>query len=229
MFTEIPRYIVVEGPIGVGKTTLVGALARRLSARTVFEVFEENPFLADFYKDRERFAFQTEMFFLLSRYRQQEHFAQEDLFARHAVSDYLFHKSRLFAGLTLKSHEMDLFDNVYRIISRQVPAPDLVVYLHAPLEVLLRRIAARGREYEKDFDAGYLEQLCSLYATHFSRYKDTPLVSIDTTGIDFRDPEPVENLLHVMAAGRRGAIRTEEFRLTNPPFDKVYGSQDAST
>ena len=119
-------YVVVEGPIGVGKTTLVNRLAEHLPSRTVYEVFEENPFLADFYGDRDRYAFQTEMFFLLSRFRQQEAFAQADLFQPWAVSDYLWQKSRLFARETLPDDEFRLFDHVFQVLSRTIPKPDVV-------------------------------------------------------------------------------------------------------
>src|SRR5690606_12825102 len=125
---EMPRYIIIEGPVGVGKTTLVNRLAERFHARTVLEIFEENPFLANFYKDRSRYAFQTEMFFLLSRYRQQEEFAQADLFSRLSISDYLFVKCRLFASLTLSDHELTLYDRMYSILSAQIPVPDVVIH-----------------------------------------------------------------------------------------------------
>lgn len=208
-----PSYIVVEGPIGVGKTTLVEALAAKLNARTVLEIFEENPFLADFYTNRDRYAFQTEMFFLLSRYKQQEQLSQQDLFAQHAVSDYMLSKCRLFASLTLQDHEMDLFDTMYRILKERVVQPDLVVYLHAPVEVLSRRIEKRGRSYERNFDRDYLERVCQIYAAHYSRYKDSPLITIDTADIDFRVQEKVDALIQAMEAGKTGALDQESFRL----------------
>lgn len=193
---DAPRYIVVEGPIGVGKTTLVTRLAERYQARTVLEIFEENPFLANFYSDRARYAFQTEMFFLLSRYRQQEDFGQDDLFGRMAVSDYLFVKCRLFASLTLTDHELSLYDRMYTILTSQVPKPDVVVHLNAPLDVLLGRISQRGRPYEQNMDAEYLDRLRALYQQFFQHYEDTPLLEIDTTDIDFsRDDQAVEDLL----------------------------------
>ena len=195
-----PRYIVIEGPIGVGKTTLVTKLAERYRARTVLEVFEENPFLADFYADRDRYAFQTEMFFLLSRYRQQEEFAQDDLFASMSVSDYLFTKCRLFASLTLSDHELTLYDRMYSILSTQVPTPDVVIHLTAPLETLLGRIKQRGRSYERNMDAEYLERLRSLYAQFFQHYDRTALVTLDTRDIDFTQDERA--LDDVMALAR---------------------------
>jgi deoxyadenosine/deoxycytidine kinase len=197
---NFPRYIVVEGPIGVGKTTLVNKLSGEYAGRTVLEVFEENPFLADFYGDRDRYAFQTEMFFLLSRYRQQEEFAQEDLFTTLTVSDYLFTKCRLFASLTLSDHELALYDRMYTILSEQVPKPDVVVHLHAPLNVLLGRIQKRGRSYEQDMDPDYLDRLRSLYQQFFGHYDSTPLLEVDTSSIDFsKDDKAVSDLMDKIA------------------------------
>lgn len=208
-----PRYIVVEGVIGVGKTTLVRALSERLQARTVYEVFEENPFLAGFYADRQRFAFPTEMFFLLSRFNQQEVFAQEDLLQQYSVSDYLFEKCRLFSSITLSDAELALFDRVYEILRRQVPTPDLVVHLHAPVDVLLSRIAARGREYERSIDPDYLAELDRRYDELFKRYDRAPVVSVDTTDVDFRNPEAVDALVRTIASGATGPVEPEVFRL----------------
>ena len=208
-----PRYIVVEGVIGVGKTTLVRALAERLNARTVYEVFDENPFLESFYSDRQRYAFPTEIFFLLSRFNQQEVFAQEDLLQRYAVSDYLFEKCRLFSSITLTDAEMALFDRVYEILRRQVPKPDVVVHLHAPLDVLEARIRSRGRDYERDMDRDYLAQLDGRYREMFARYEDAPVVSVDTTNVDFRNQEVVERLWRSIEQGHEGSIAPEVFRL----------------
>ncbi|MCB9508416.1 MAG: deoxynucleoside kinase [Myxococcales bacterium] len=208
-----PKYIVVEGVIGVGKTTLVGALARRLDARTVYEVFEENPFLEGFYRDRARFAFSTEMFFLLSRFRQQEVFAQEDLLQSHSVSDYLFAKCRLFASVTLSDAELALFDDVYAILHRQCPRPDLVVYLHAPVDVLVGRIRERARDYERDIDPAYLAELSARYVDLFAHYDDAPVLSVDTSSLDFRDDAAVDWLISAIRGGARGRLDTGTFTL----------------
>ena len=153
------RYVTVEGCIGVGKTTLTHLLSGALGARTVLEVVEENPFLPDFYKDKASHAFKTQMFFLLSRFKQQEALQQGDLFSSTVVSDYLFAKDRIFAELTLSSSEMALYDQIFRALSSKVRAPDLVIYLHAPMSTILERIERRGRSFEKDIDRGYLEDL----------------------------------------------------------------------
>ena len=211
---DTPRYIVIEGPIGVGKTTLVTKLAERYNARTVFEVFEENPFLADFYSNRDQYAFQTEMFFLLSRYRQQEQFAQDDLFGGLSVSDYLFTKCRLFASLTLSDHELTLYDRMYSILSTQVPQPDVVIHLNAPLDTLLGRIRKRGRAYERNMDPEYLERLRSLYVQFFQHYEQAPLLNLDTSDVDFtQDDEAIENVM------RRATEVFQEARKPQPAIE----------
>ena len=200
---DFPRYIIVEGPIGVGKTTLVERLANLSQGRSVLEIFEENPFLADFYEDRDRYAF-------LSRYRQQEGLRQADLFNQVTVSDYLFVKCHLFASLTLSDHELALYDKMYNILFDQVPQPDLVIHLSAPLEILLERISKRGRPYEKAMDPEYLDRLRSLYHNFFAHYEDTPLLEIDTSDVNFaEDASAVENLVEQIKQNWRQARQAE--------------------
>jgi deoxyguanosine kinase len=199
------RYIVVEGPIGVGKTTLTKALARRFSARTVFEIVEENPFLASFYQDRNKFAFQTQLFFLLSRFKQQQELFQQDLFSQVTVSDYLFAKDRIFASITLDANELHLYERIYEHLGPRVMKPDLVIHLQARLEVLLGRIRKRGREFERKFDAEYLAELSRTYSDFFHRYDETPLLVINTSDIDFVDSEKdFEELIRAIGSIRAG-------------------------
>ena len=199
------RYIAVEGPIGVGKTTLTKALAKRFGGRTVFEVVEENPFLANFYQDRNKFAFQTQLFFLLSRFQQQQEIFQQDLFSQMTVSDYLFAKDRIFASITLDANELSLYERVYEQIAPRVLKPDLVIYLQARLEVLLARIKKRGRDFERKFDPDYLAELSSGYNDFFHRYDDTPLLVINTSELDFVDSEAdFDELLRAIASATSG-------------------------
>ena len=199
------RYIVVEGPIGVGKSSLTNILAERFGGRRVMEVVEENPFLSNFYQDRNKFAFQTQMFFLLSRFKQQQELFQQDLFRQVTVSDYLFAKDRLFACLTLDPNELSLYDRVYEALGTRVTKPDLVIYLQARLDVLLARIKRRGREFERRFDPVYLEELCKAYNEFFFHYSETPLLVINTSDIDFVNNEgDLENLLTVIRKMRKG-------------------------
>jgi len=212
-----PRYVAVEGVIGVGKTTLVKRLAERLGARTVFEQFEENPFLPDFYRDREAFAFSTQIFFLMSRFRQQEALAQGDLFQSYTLSDYFFDKDQIFALLTLESHELALYDRLFEVLRPHVPAPDLVIYLSADHEVVMERIAERGRPYERDMDPEYIRAVSSFYARFFREYRGCPVLTLDTSAIDLRNDDAtldrVERAVRTgrpeLAAGRelQGSLR----------------------
>jgi deoxyguanosine kinase len=201
------RYIVVEGPIGVGKSSLTNIVAERFSARRVMEVVEENPFLASFYADRAKYAFQTQMFFLLSRFKQQQELFQQDLFASVTVSDYLFAKDRIFANLTLQADELALYERVFEALQPRVTKPDLVIYLQARLDVLLARIKKRGREFERKFDPQYLELLCKAYNDFFFHYTDTPLLVVNTSDIDFvNNPADLEDLLSVIRQTRKGTV-----------------------
>jgi deoxyguanosine kinase len=199
------RYIAVEGPIGVGKTSLVKLLAERLQGRAVLETVEENPFLPAFYKSPAEHAFQTQLFFLLSRYQQQQAMSQADLFAQVTVSDYVFAKDRIFASLTLSPDELSLYERVYAALGPRVVQPDLVIYLQARLEVLLARIKRRARDYERHFDAAYLERVARAYNDFFFHYGDTPLLVINTSDIDFVHNEAdLDNLVSVIRKMRKG-------------------------
>lgn len=202
------RYVTVEGCIGVGKTTLTHLLSKAFEARTVLEVVEENPFLPDFYKDKAAHAFKTQMFFLLSRFKQQESLLQGDLFSGAVVSDYLFDKDRIFAELTLTSSEMSLYDQIFRALSSKVRSPDLVVYLHAPMDTILERIARRGRSFEKDIDPGYLKDLVEAYGRFFSTYDDAPVLMIDTSDLNFpANARDLDVVLEAMRTFPKGAKR----------------------
>ena len=199
------RYIVVEGPIGVGKTTLTRALSKRFGARSVFEIVEENPFLANFYQDRNKFAFQTQLFFLLSRFKQQQDLFQQDLFSQVTVSDYLFAKDRIFASITLDPNELALYERIYEMLGPRVMKPDLVIYLQARLDVLLGRIKKRGREFERKFDPEYLAELSRTYNDFFHRYDETPLLILNTSDLDFVDSEKdFEELIRAMGSIKHG-------------------------
>jgi len=179
-------YIAVEGPIGVGKTTLAEQLATHLKGRQVLELAEENPFLTDFYKNRRRFAFHTQIFFLMSRFRQQEEFASYDLFTETIISDYLFAKDRIFARINLSDRELALYDRVASALEKSIVWPDLVVYLTATVDTLLERISKRGRSFERGFDRAYLEELCESYSDFFFHYNRTPLLVVKSDSSDFK-------------------------------------------
>lgn len=179
------RYIAIEGPIGVGKTSVAKLLATALRARPVLEQVDENPFLPRFYQDRQRYAFQTQISFLLGRYQQQQVVQQQDLFAPGGVvSDYLLLKDRIFASLTLEPDELRLYDRLWGALHPRAARPDLVVLLMAPVDVLLGRIEQRGRDYEQAFDRTYLEAVQQSYAETFRDYDDAPLLVVDTSEAD---------------------------------------------
>ena len=201
-----PFYLVIEGVIGVGKTTLARLLQPRLDAELVLEVFEENPFLPRFYEDRERYAFQTQVFFLLSRYRQQQaiHVDNHSL-----IADYTFAKDRLFACLNLQGEELKMYDRVHRALAEKILKPDLVVYLRASLDVLMARIAARDRPYERAMDPDYIDSLRESYEDCFADYDATPLLVIETDDRDYvRYPEDLAYVEgRIRAALSAAAIR----------------------
>jgi deoxyguanosine kinase len=182
---ERMKYIVVEGPIGVGKTSLARILANEFQARTVFERVEENPFLPKFYEARETYAFQNQTFFLLNRYRQQIELSQQDLFKQNVVADYLFAKDKIFASVTLSAEELSLYQQIYALLDGRVPKPDLVVYLQARPEVLYKRIKKRDKKYERRVTFEYLKEVAQAYNHFFFYYEETPLLVVNTSEIDF--------------------------------------------
>ncbi len=199
------RYIAVEGPIGVGKTTLATVVAERLGGRFVPEPVEENPFLARFYEDRRKHAFQAQLFFLLSRYQQQQALLQQDLFAQVTVADYLFAKDRIFAALNLDPPELALYEQVYGLIGPRTLKPDLVVYLQARTDVLLSRIRRRGREFERHVEPAYLEALARAYNDFFFHYDEAPLLVVNTSDIDLaRSSADADALVAVIGRHRKG-------------------------
>lgn len=201
------RYVVVEGVIGVGKTSLSKLLSDRLQAKLVLEEVEENPFLKDFYRDRVRFAFQTQMHFLFSRYQQQRSLRQQDLFADRTVSDYLFQKDRIFAGLTLSDRELALYERLVAWLELDVVKPDVVVYLQARTDTLMERIAKRARPFEKDMERAYIEQLNEAYNHFFFHYSEAPLLVVNTSGIDFvNNPDDFEDLRKRIVTHREGTV-----------------------
>jgi deoxyguanosine kinase len=201
------RYIVIDGPIGVGKTSLATLLAPELNARLIFERAEENPFLSDFYHDPARFRFQTQIFFLMSRFAQQEEFSQHDLFNQVTISDYLFAKDRIFAYLNLNDHELALYEQIYKMIEPKVVRPDLVIYLQADTETILRRIKQRARPFEKDVSRDYIEAVNDAYSHYFFRYAETPLLVINTSDIDFvHNPQDLDDLIREILSMRPGTL-----------------------
>jgi len=181
--------VAIEGVIGVGKTSLANLLGDRLDAKLVLEKFEENPFLTDFYRDPERYAFQTQLFFLLSRYRQQQETRQTDMFHKLVITDYMFEKDRLFASLNLDDNEITLYDSMANLLQRNVIPPDLVIYLQADTGTLMNRIRSRQRDFEDAISSDYIDALTQVYNEFFFRYESSPLLIINTNDIDFVNNE----------------------------------------
>jgi deoxyadenosine/deoxycytidine kinase len=201
------RYLVIEGVIGAGKTSLARMLSERLQAQLVLEEVEENPFLKDFYRDRARFAFQTQMHFLFSRYQQQRDLRQTDLFSERLVADYLFQKDRIFASLNLVDRELALYERLVGWLELDVARPDIVVYLQAHPDVLMERISRRNRPFEKDMDKDYIARLNDAYNHYFFHYTDTPLLVVNTNTIDFvNEPDDYEDLVRRILSHRQGTM-----------------------
>lgn len=200
------RYLAVEGPIGVGKTSLAQMLAEDLKGRVVLEEASENPFLSSFYENPVQYAFQAQVYFLLSRYRQQVLLKQQDLFNEITVCDYLFARDRIFASLTLSPEEMELYLSIYKLLDERIPKPDLVILLQADSDTLVARIKKRKSEFEKGLTPEYVESVAQAYSRHFFEYSETPLMVVNTSGIDFvknkKDYETLKKELYHMSKGR---------------------------
>lgn len=179
------NYIAIEGVIGAGKTSLAKKLAEKLEAQFIFEEFEKNPFLEKFYNDRKRFAFQTQMFFLINRYEQQKQLIQRNLFSNFIVSDYIFEKDKIFAYLNLSGEELKLYEGIFPLLARDLPKPDLVVYLQSSIDRLMLNIKRRGRKVERNLSRNYISELSEAYNNFFFKYNNTPLLIVNTTEIDF--------------------------------------------
>jgi deoxyguanosine kinase len=199
------RYLVIEGPIGVGKTSLTRLLAEEFGARTILEKPEDNPFLESFYLDRKKYAFQTQLFFLVNRFQQQKEIVQPQLFNQVTLADYLFAKDRIFASIALDDQELALYEQIYTLLSGQIPTPDLVIFLQAKPEALLHRIRSRGNAYEKEIDLDYLKTLTEAYNYFFFHYDESPLLIIDTTEIDFvKRKEDLDQLIREIKQMKKG-------------------------
>ncbi len=183
------RYIAIEGVIGAGKSSLAQLLAEKLKANLILEEFEENPFLQKFYDDRKRFAFQTQMFFLINRYKQQQQLKQQDLFSSITVSDYIFDKDKIFAYLNLSTEELKLYEAIFPLLERDIPKPDLVIFLQSSIDRLIHNIKKRGRSFEKNLTRQYLVELSEAYNNFFFKYSNTPLLIVNTSDIDFVNNE----------------------------------------
>jgi deoxyadenosine/deoxycytidine kinase len=191
----VHRFVVVEGPIGVGKTNLARRLAQSFGSELILEQTEENPFLERFYRNPRAAAFPTQLFFLFQRARQLQEFRQQDLFDPVRVSDYLLDKDRLFARVTLDDEEYALYEQVYAKLAIDAPKPDLVIYLQAPVDVLMERIARRGLKYEQLIERSYLERVADTYARYFLHYDAAPLLIVNTAAIDLVNSEQDYELL----------------------------------
>lgn len=199
------RYIAVDGPIGAGKTTLVKMLAEDLGGQTIFEPAYKNPFLEEFYRDRQRNAFKTQLYFLLNRYQQQLELQQQDLFSTLTICDYTFAKDHIFANINLNSDEKALYETVFNLLQARLPTPDLVIYMQADAPVLMQRIKKRGLDFEREISSEYLEQLTEAYSHFFFSYSASPLLVVNSTNLDFvNHPEDWANLKKTILNHKQG-------------------------
>ncbi len=201
------KYIAIEGVIGAGKTTLARMISEKLGAKLILEQFAENPFLEKFYENRQVYAFQTQMFFLVNRFKQQEQLKQEDLFAEHTVADYIFDKDKIFAYLNLSSDEIKLYESVFPLLERDIRKPDLVVFLQSVVDRLMYNIKSRDRKIEKSITRNYIKELSEAYNDFFFKYSNTPLLIVNSSEIDFvNNEEHFEELYKHIFREDRGFI-----------------------
>ncbi|MBI5816457.1 MAG: deoxynucleoside kinase [Nitrospinae bacterium] len=210
-------YIAIEGPIGAGKSSLVSLLGRKFGVDPVYEPLAENPFLEMFYKNQKDYAFQTQVAFLVSRFKQLSALTQTDLFNQYIFCDYIFERDLIFAGLNLNESELRLYTDIYRLMARSVPKPDLVVYLQADTATLMRRIKARGRDMERGVPEEYIERVSKAFNGFFFDYREGPLLIINTNNIDFVANEAD---LDKLTAKITGEVKGQEFF---NPLGSVFG------
>lgn len=198
------RHVAIDGPIGVGKTSLVDMIARRFHGTKILEDIH-NPFLPDFYKRKKGSALQTQLFFLLSRYQQQQEIAQIDLFSNLVVADYHFPKDKIYACINLDDSELLIYDKLYQLLAESIPKPDLVIYLQGSLETCMKRIKKAGRSFEKGITPEYVAQLVEAYNYYFYHYEETPLLVVDTNEIDFvHRPSDFDDLVAQIQRAKKG-------------------------
>jgi deoxyadenosine/deoxycytidine kinase len=207
METRKNGYIAVDGPIGSGKTTLAKMLAEDLGGYLCLEPSDNNPFLSEFYKDRKKNAFKTQLYFLLNRYQQQKELRQSDMFRTLTVSDYTFAKDSIFAEINLSEDELRLYNTIFGLLREQLPRPDLVIYLRAEPKTLLQRIKKKNLEYERHLDENYLESLTENYNRYFMNYEDAPLLVVDSTNQNYVERrEDFETLRKEILSHRGGTV-----------------------